>query len=58
MVIDINKFNKQNATEILMVEEGFAESAVTNFTDRLYQKGFVASYNVPFNDKVYKALGY
>ena len=41
-----------------MVEEGFSESAVTNFTSRLYETGFVASYNVPYNEKVYKALKY
>lgn len=41
-----------------MVEEGFAESAVTNFTQRFYDKGFVASYNVPYDPKVYKALKY
>lgn len=34
LIVDMNRYNRENVTEILMVEEGFAESSVTNFTDR------------------------
>ena len=58
LVIDLGLYKRTGRTEILMVEEGFDISAVTNFTDRFYKDGFVASYNVPFDQKIYDKLNY
>lgn len=56
MVIDLGKYNRTSMTEIIMVEEAFDIYAVTNFTDRFYKDGYVASYNIPFDGDIYKKL--
>jgi hypothetical protein len=41
-----------------MVEEGFDIFYSTNFTDKFYKDGYIASYNIPFNETIYNKLNY
>ncbi len=43
---------------IQFVEEGFSEYEVVDMTKLFYKNGYVASYNVPYTEAIYKKLGY
>jgi hypothetical protein len=58
LIIDLNKYKTEKKTEILMVEEGFDIFYSTNFTDKFYKDGYIASYNIPFNETIYNKLNY
>lgn len=58
VVTDLEKYSRSNTTEILMIEEAFDISVVLNFTERFYKEGYVASYNVPVDQRIYDKLNY
>lgn len=58
LVVDLGRYKRSSRTEILMVEEAFDIYAVSNFTDRFYKDGYVASYNVPYDEGIYAKMNY
>ena len=56
VVEEKNLRNKQNV--VTFVQDAFSIFEVTDMTDKLYQDGYVASYNQPYSQKIYEKLGY
>jgi hypothetical protein len=44
---------KEKNNVVTFVEEAFSIFEVTDMTDKLYQDGYVASYNMPYSQKIY-----
>jgi hypothetical protein len=49
---------KNNANVVVFLEQAFSLIKIHDMTDRLNKNGFVASYNVAFDQEVYRKLGY
>ena len=53
-----NLENKSFKNVVVFVEEAFSQYDVIDMTSWLQEKGYVASYNVPFSEMIYNKLGY
>lgn len=57
-ITDLGRYDRTGKTEIMMVEEGFDIYNVANMTERFYKDGYLASYNVPIDLKIWTKLNY
>lgn len=57
IIIDRSQI-KANTNVVVFLEQAFTLVKIHDMTERLNKNGFVASYNVAYDDEVYKKLGY
>eukprot|EP01017_Pseudomicrothorax_dubius_P026478 TRINITY_DN2957_c0_g1_i2.p1 TRINITY_DN2957_c0_g1~~TRINITY_DN2957_c0_g1_i2.p1 ORF type:complete len:512 (+),score=91.97 TRINITY_DN2957_c0_g1_i2:67-1602(+) len=59
LAVDYNQLGTEKPSNfVVMAEEFYSLYAVRDFTDDLLKNGYVAGYNVPYNQSIYDVSGY
>ena len=59
IIVDRNQLLEQKFKNVVIfVEEAFSLYDVIDMTERLQERGYIGSYNLPFSKTIYHKLGY